>query len=131
MIRVELQIRARRLIEGRGKVEDFDRLFLDQRESWHGSSRPADPHGTTARTHWKSVSITNFAYLASASRSIRCSRFSWLVFNRYERLPALPRTDMRRLAECDVRVQGRIQCLVVVAKRDAAKDKILSALREY
>jgi hypothetical protein len=36
MIRIELQIRARRLIEGRGKV-DFDRLFLDQRESWHGT----------------------------------------------------------------------------------------------
>jgi hypothetical protein len=36
MIRTELQIRAKRLIEGRGKVEDFDRLFLDQRESWHG-----------------------------------------------------------------------------------------------
>lgn len=33
MIKTELQVRVRRLIEGRAKAEDLDRLFLDQRES--------------------------------------------------------------------------------------------------
>lgn len=36
MIKAELQARAKRLIEGRAKPEDLDRLFLDQRESAHG-----------------------------------------------------------------------------------------------
>jgi hypothetical protein len=36
MIKKELQVRARRLIEGRGNVEDLDRLFLEQRQSFHG-----------------------------------------------------------------------------------------------
>lgn len=36
MIKSELQARARRLMEGRAKAEDLDRLFLDQRETSHG-----------------------------------------------------------------------------------------------
>ncbi len=35
MIKSELQVRLCRLIEGRAKAEDLDRLFLDQRESSH------------------------------------------------------------------------------------------------
>lgn len=37
MIKTELQVRARRLMEGRANSEDLDRLFLDQRESSHGT----------------------------------------------------------------------------------------------
>ncbi|WP_321900400.1 hypothetical protein [Burkholderia cepacia] len=37
MIKTELQVRARRLVEGRATPEDLDRLFLDQRESSHGT----------------------------------------------------------------------------------------------
>ncbi|WP_147326167.1 hypothetical protein [Hydrogenophaga borbori] len=36
MIKAELQARMRRLLEGRAKPEDLDRLFLDQRETAHG-----------------------------------------------------------------------------------------------
>lgn len=35
MIKTELRVRARRLIDGRAKAEDLDRLFLDQREFSH------------------------------------------------------------------------------------------------
>lgn len=37
MIKSELQVRVRRLMEGRANAEDLDRLFLDQRESSHGT----------------------------------------------------------------------------------------------
>ncbi len=38
MIKTELKLRARRLLEGRAKPEDLDRLVLDQRENSHGKA---------------------------------------------------------------------------------------------